>query len=100
MINPKSFIKEIERYFCLTEGSLVDRDRHITTANARAIAMYLLRYIFNYSYWEIANYFNRDHSTVISNCKKIANNLRVSKYSTISIATMDLLSKYRRIQNV
>lgn len=71
-INPFVIMREVEHEFCLKKGSLVPHNRKKTIVLARCIAMYLVRELCESSYPEIGEYFDRDHATVMHNCKKIA----------------------------
>jgi len=70
MINPFDIMKQTEQAYHLKPGSLVHHKRTKTVAEARAVAMYLTRHLTTYSFLEIADHFDRDHTTVIHNCKK------------------------------
>lgn len=99
MLNPFVIMKEVEEYFHLKSGSLVTRNRSKTTADARAIAMYLLRVLNNLSFIEIGDYFDRDHSTVIHNCKKIVNIVHNHKNRWIEDCIIVLIAKIQRKEN-
>lgn len=71
MTNPFVVMREVEKYYHLKRGVLIQRDRQKTVARARAVAMYLVRDICEMSYPEIGDYFERDHSTIINACAKI-----------------------------
>jgi len=95
MINPSVIIQEVENYFYLDKDVLLQYNRTRTIADARAVAMYLVRYFNNYSYQEVANTFKkRDHTSVIHNCKKIVNLLYNKRNDPLSIATMKLVSQF------
>lgn len=71
MINPFVIMKEVEKYYNLKPGVLIQRNRKKTVARARAVAMYLVRDICKMSYPEIGEYFERDKSAVMSACSKL-----------------------------
>jgi chromosomal replication initiator protein len=81
MINPFDIIKEVENLFHLPSGAILKHDRKPRVSEARGIAMVLVRELCHASYAEVSDYFNRDHSTVIFNCKKIEK-LRNNKYKS------------------
>lgn len=58
-------IKEVIRYFDITEEKLRSRSRLRLFAFARMCCYFLLRKHTNYSYLVIGSFFGRDHSTVI-----------------------------------
>jgi chromosomal replication initiator protein len=64
-------IHGIETSYNLNEGSIKSRSRTRTVAYARAKAMYWVRKELGFSYTEVGEIFNRDHSTVVHACKKI-----------------------------
>lgn len=84
MINQFILINEIENYYHLKQGVLLKRTRTKTVAHARIVAMYVMRKLYNYSFMEIGDYFNRDHSTVIKNCKKVVNCLNTDSAHQLS----------------
>ncbi len=64
--------KEVALYFNLKVSDLKSPRRHKTVAQPRQIAMYLSRKLTNSSFPEIGQKFGgKDHSTVISACRKI-----------------------------
>jgi chromosomal replication initiator protein len=70
--------KECARYYHLTLEDLRSDRRHKQLAHARQVAMYLSRELTAASFPEIARRFNRDHSTVITGCRKIGNAYQAS----------------------
>lgn len=99
MLNPFLMMKEVEQYFFLTPGSLIMTNRKITTANARAVAMYIMRLLYNYSFQEIGDYFDRDHSTVVHNCKKIVNILQNKKNIILIQDIITLIGRIEELNN-
>ena len=95
MISPSVIIREVEQFFLLPNGRILKYDRKLTTAQARAIAMYLCRYFNEYSYFELAEIFDRDHSTVVHNCKKIVKFIKNSPDSRTSCAIITLTDKLK-----
>jgi chromosomal replication initiator protein len=63
--------KECARYYRISLDDLRSERRHKQLAHARQVAMYLARELTGASFPEIGKRFNRDHSTVISGCRKI-----------------------------
>ena len=73
-------IKEVERYFSLSEGALVSKKRSQDIALPRQIAMYLCREILDSSFPKIGDEFGgRDHTTVMHSVKKIQSELKDDK---------------------
>jgi chromosomal replication initiator protein len=65
--------KEVAAYFNIKVGDLKSAKRHKAVTRPRQIAMYLARKLTDNSYPEIGQRFGgKDHSTVISACRKIA----------------------------
>lgn len=58
-------------YYKLRLSELKGRRRHRSVARPRQIAMYLCRHTLGKSFPEIGREFGKDHSTVISACRKI-----------------------------
>lgn len=73
VINIKLVIKEVEKYFRLSKGSLVSKKRSKDVAVPRQIAMYICREILDDpSFPKIGEEFGgRDHSTAMHNVNKI-----------------------------
>jgi chromosomal replication initiator protein len=64
--------KEVANHFNLKVADLKGPKRHQSVARARQIAMYLARRLCQASFPEIGRHFGgKDHSTVISACRKI-----------------------------
>ena len=72
--NPFDIIKKVEDLYYLKPGDVVGKQRGRggdIKSEARAIAMYVTREVTPYSLHDIADHFDRDHSSVLHNCKKI-----------------------------
>jgi chromosomal replication initiator protein len=75
-ITPNLVIRTVANSFQLTPLDLKSRKRDRETALARQVAMYLIKQITNCSLSQIGlELGNRDHSTVIHACQKIANDI-------------------------
>ena len=69
---PGKIIKETARYYSLKEEEIRGQNRSKFPAEARQIAMYLMRSLTNLSLKEIGEQFeNRNHTTVLSSIRKI-----------------------------
>lgn len=79
---PQLIISEISAYYNISESVIRGTARDKTTAEARQMAMYLIRKLTNLSLEDIAMEFGKDHSTVIHSTRKmetsIATNQRLS----------------------
>jgi len=90
MINPIYVMREVEDYFHLYPGALLERNRCQTTSKARAVAMYLVKNLCGRSYHEVGDLFQRDHSSVVQNCKRVIRTISESKQDIISCAIIKL----------
>jgi chromosomal replication initiator protein len=74
---PSMVIETVAKSFQLSPQDIKSRKRDKETALARQVAMYLLRESGNYSLAQIGKELgNRDHSTVLHACEKIARALK------------------------
>jgi len=76
---PDLIIKETARYFNTDAETLRGLQRNKGVAEARHVAMYLIRKMTNLSLPDTGKEFSRDHTTVISAVKKIETALSDSK---------------------
>jgi chromosomal replication initiator protein len=72
MMTIETLIREVETDFLLARGSVLGRDRHRTVAEARQVAMWLVRELGGRSYPELGRIFQRDHTTAISAVRRVA----------------------------
>ena len=75
---PSLIISEVSRYFSIEEHILRGSLRNKGTAEARQIAMYLIRKLTNLSFPDIALEFGKDHSTVQYAVRKVESDLKKS----------------------
>lgn len=68
---PSLIISEVSRYFSIEEHILRGQLRNKGTAEARQIAMYLIRNLTQCSLPDIGKEFGRDHATVIHSIRKV-----------------------------
>ena len=61
----QEIIKDVEEYYKLDPGQLIEHNRIKQVAEARRLAYSLCRLYTNYSYTEIADVFHRHHTTVV-----------------------------------
>lgn len=73
--NIDQLIKVVADQFNLTESQLRSKCRISQIAYARQIAMYLARDVLGMTYQNIGRSFEKDHSTVMTNITKIANDM-------------------------
>lgn len=74
--DPDTVINGVEDYFNLPPGSIVAPNRQKIVAHARIITMFIMRELYELSYLEIGKCLERDHSTVVKNCKKVVKLLK------------------------
>ena len=70
-------IRSVAEHFGLRPAELKGRRRHRAISRPRQIAMWLCRQTLSKSYPEIGRDFGKDHSTVISACRKIDEQIEV-----------------------
>ena len=80
-VTPKLVIETVANSFQLTPVDLMGRKRDQVTAQARQVAMYLIKEATNCSLAQIGQELgNRNHSTVIHACQKIASDMDNDPY--------------------
>jgi chromosomal replication initiator protein len=71
-VTPDVILRMTAKFFQLSVKDLRGSSRAMTCSRARALAMWICRQHLKLSYQQIGDLFgNRDHSTVLSSCKKI-----------------------------
>ena len=68
---PSLIISEVCRFYSIEENVLRGTLKDKVTAEARQVAMHLIRKLTNLSYPDIGKEFGKDHTTVIHACKKV-----------------------------
>ena len=68
---PSLVISQVCKFYSIDEAVLRGTLKNKNTAEARQIAMYLIRKLTNLSFPDIGKEFNRDHSTVIYAIRKV-----------------------------
>ncbi|MBO4330566.1 MAG: chromosomal replication initiator protein DnaA [Oscillospiraceae bacterium] len=68
---PDYIVEKIASYYGLTPEELSGKSKVKNTAQARQIAMYLMRKLTNMTLEEIGAVLNKDHSTVLHSIKKV-----------------------------
>ncbi|MBR3356297.1 MAG: chromosomal replication initiator protein DnaA [Solobacterium sp.] len=78
-LSPRKIINSVADYYGLTKQQITSKTRTKNVANARHIAIYFCRKLLDLSYSKIGDEFGGlDHSTVISACTKVENNIKSS----------------------
>ena len=85
-IDAKYIIQAVEKYFNLSEDTIVSKKRSKAYTIPRQYAMYIVRELTDSSYLEIGRDFQKDHTTVMHNVNKVVedmkNDLRI--YNTVN----------------
>ena len=68
---PALIISEVSRFYGIEETVLRGTPKNKSTAEARQVAMYLVRKMLNLSYPDIGREFGRDHTTALHSVNKI-----------------------------
>ena len=73
---PALIISEVSRFYSIEEQVLRGTRRDKATAEARQVAMYLIRSLIHLSTPDIGKEFGRDHATVLHSINKVEAMLR------------------------
>lgn len=95
-VDPREIKRIVSDYYGLTTSQLIGKSRTKAIANARHIAIYLIRKHLDLPYNRIGEEFGkRDHSTIISACDKIEKGLK--KDPILMTAITDLEKKFIKL---
>ncbi len=75
MATPESIIAKVVERFGVTDEELKSKNKQRRIADARQIAMYLIREMTDLSLPRIGEIFNRDHTTVLHGWRTISNSM-------------------------
>ncbi len=64
-----AILQTVADFYHVTVSEIVGRDRSITIATPRNLAMHLHRTILRYTCEQIAQIFGRDHTTIVNGCQ-------------------------------
>lgn len=73
---PSLIISQVCKFYSVDENTLLGSEKSKGTAEARQVAIYLVRKLTNLSTPHIGKEFNKDHSTVLYNINKVENKLK------------------------
>ncbi len=73
---PSLIISQVCKFYSIDEIVLRGSKKNKGTAEARQVAMYLIRQLTNLSLPDIGREFNRDHSTVLHSIRKVETELK------------------------
>ncbi len=79
---PSLIISQVSKFFNVDEIVLRGSQRNRGTAEARQVAMYLLRKLTNLSTTEIGQQFARDHTTVLHSINKVESEIQSGNTTT------------------
>ena len=85
-VSAEDIMEVTAKFYGLTVDDLRHKSRLGSLVEARSIAMYLCRQLTDLSFPEIGRLFNRDHSTVMTSCKKVTGHMatHVSTYNQVT----------------
>ncbi|MBQ9070530.1 MAG: chromosomal replication initiator protein DnaA [Clostridia bacterium] len=69
-------IATVGKYYGVTVDEIKSKKKTDAVANARHIAIYIIRKLTDKSFKEIGNIFSRDHSTVMASCDRVNTNIK------------------------
>jgi chromosomal replication initiator protein len=75
---PELIIAEVSRFYSIDKSVLLGTQKNKGTAEARQLAMYLIRKMTNLSYPDIAKEFGKNHTTVLHAIRAVEEKLSVS----------------------
>ena len=76
-VTPQSIMQTVAEYYAISVNDLICHSRRREITVPRQIAMYLTREMTNLSLPQIGQVFgNRDHTTVLHGCEKVAQGLK------------------------
>ena len=94
---PDKIIKETARYYSIKDEEIRGQNRSKQPAEARQVAMYLMRSLTNLSLKDIGEQFeNRNHTTVLSSIRKIEESLKTDPSMAMKIRGLRLYPMPRR----
>lgn len=77
----EKIITTVSKFYGVEPADIKSSKRTDNVANARHVAIYIIRKLTDKSFKEIGAVFSRDHSTVISSCDKVETNMKtMTKY--------------------
>lgn len=69
-------ISTVAKYYGVTVEELKSKKKTDAVANARHIAIYIIRKLTDKSFKEIGGIFSRDHSTIMASCDRVNTNIK------------------------
>ena len=81
-------LKVVCRHYGISEENIKSKNRTDTVANARHVAIYIIKELTDLTLNEIGNIFGRNHATVIASINKVNTNMRTVKNADADIKRM------------
>ena len=69
-------ISTVCKYYGVSVDEIKSKKKTDAVANARHIAIYIIRKLTDKSFKEIGNIFSRDHTTVMASCDRVSTNIK------------------------
>lgn len=69
-------ISTVSKYYGVSVEEIKSKKKTDAVANARHIAIYIIRKLTDKSYQEIGSIFSRDHTTVMASCERVTTNIK------------------------
>jgi len=69
-------ISTVAKYYGVSVEEIKSKKKTDAVANARHIAIYIIRKLTDKSFKEIGSIFSRDHSTVMASCERVNTNIK------------------------
>lgn len=87
-LTAKKIVASVCGYYSVTESQVRSKVRTLQIALARQISMYLCRRLLDMPFMEIGKEFQRDHSTVMSAVRKIAESVKTDPALSRNVAEL------------
>ena len=81
----ETIIAKTANYYNVSEDDILGTCRMKTIANARQVAIYLVRELTNDSFPSIGQIFGRNHTTVLYACEQMQKQLKIDKHLGVAI---------------
>lgn len=92
-LNPLGIVRVVAQYYGVSSESILGRSQSREYVLPRQVAMYLCRQKLSLPYVRIGDVFSRDHSTVISSIRLIAQKVEEEHEHDVSSAVHDLMKQ-------
>lgn len=96
-MGPHELIKLVSDWYNIPVDDVMGPCRSKTVAEARSVVMYLLRQR-KYRLRDVGTILNKDHTTVIYGCRRVASRIKTDREFAVQIAYLCNLVKSVRIE--